>query len=266
MKKTGLVVSLLLATLGLTSCGKESGTSSPSIVTPPAQQSKIELPVPTNHSVKAINLRSAADFSLLAHGGITSLPTSSISGKVGVRPATRAELKIAPEELSGGLAATYATDDKDSAATSALMSAKIDLINAYNETETKQPDTEKIDLFGGALGNKILPAGVYKWNSRVTIPNDLTLEGSDSDVFIFEVAGDLRVGSDVTIKLSGGAQAKNVFWQVGDNVLVKTRSSMVGTVMAQGMVEMREQSRLEGRLFSKNNSISLDKVTITKPQ
>lgn len=269
MKKSGILVSLLLGTLALTSCGKSdssSPTAAPSIVTPPPQTSKIELPVPANHAVKPISLRTAEAFAMLAHQGITSVPASQITGKVGVRPGVRADLKITPEEITGGVVETYATDDKDTAATSFVTTAKIDLINAYNEAETRQPDADKIDLFGGALGNKILPAGVYKFNSRVTIPNDLTLEGTDTDVFIFQVAGDLRIGSDVTIKLSGGAQAKNVYWQVGDNFLVKAKSVMVGTVMAQGTVEMRDSSRLDGRVFSKNATISLDKVTVARPQ
>ncbi len=269
MKKSGILVSLLLGTLALTSCGKSDSSSpvaAPSIVTPPPQTSKIELPVPANHAVKPISLRTAEAFAMLAHTGITSVPASQITGKVGVRPGLRADLKITPEEIAGGVVETYATDDKDTAASSLVTTAKIDLINAYNEAETRQPDADKIDLFGGALGNKILPAGVYKWNSRVTIPNDLTLEGTDTDVFIFEVAGDLRIGSDVTIKLSGGAQAKNVYWQVGDNFLVKAKSTMVGTVMAQGTVEMRDSSKLDGRVFSKNGTIALDKVTVTRPQ
>jgi hypothetical protein len=267
MKKSGILVSLLLGTLALTSCGKSSSSApaAPSIVTPP-QQSKIELPVPANHAVKPISLRTAEAFALLAAGGITSVPTSAVTGKVGVRPATRADLKLTAEEVTGGVADTYAADDKDTAAVSLVTTAKVDLINAYNEAEERAADADKVDLFGGALGNKVLPAGVYKWNSRVTIPNDLTLEGTETDVFVFKVAGDLRVGSDVTIKLSGGALAKNVFWQVGDNLLVKAKSVVVGTVMAQGSVELREQSRVDGRVFSKNDKISMDKVTVVKPE
>jgi hypothetical protein len=233
-------------------------------VTPP-QTPKVELPVAANHAVKPIALRAADAFAMIAHSAITSLPASVITGKVGVRPGMRADMKITPEEITGGIVETYATDDTDTSAASLITTAKLDLINAYNETETRTPDADKIDLFGGALGNKVLPAGVYKWNSRVTIPNDLILEGTETDVFIFKIAGDLRIGSDVTIKLSGGAQAKNIYWQVGDNFLMKAKSTVVGTVMAQGTVEMRDSSRLDGRVFSKNNSISLDKATVTRP-
>ncbi|MGZ3789351.1 MAG: ice-binding family protein [Bacteriovorax sp.] len=264
MKKSGILVSLLIGTMALGGCGKSSkGTASGAATTPPVV-TKIETTVQANHSVKAINLRSADGFALLAHAAISSIPASSITGKVGLRPGVRAMIGLTPEEVVGGIPEIFAGDDKDAAQTF-ITNAKIDLINAYNEAETKVADTDKVDLFGGALGNKILPAGVYKWNSRVTIPNDLVLEGTDSDVWVFKVAGDLRIGSDVTIKLSGGAQAKNVYWQVGDNVLVKAKSAMVGTVMAQLTVEMKEQASLNGRLFSKNDKIVLDKNTITKP-
>ena len=69
----------------------------------------------------------------------------------------------------------------------------------------------------------------------------------------------------MTIKLSGGALAKNIFWQVGDNVLIKSKSAVVETIMAQQTFEMKEQASLIGRAFSKNDKIILDKNTITKP-
>jgi hypothetical protein len=271
MKKSGILVSLLLSTVALTSCGKSSNSSAPStsaVITPPTttQQTQPQTTIPANHSVKAINLRTVNDFAMLAHAGITSIPASAITGKVGVRPGKRTDITLTPEEVTGGATQIYAGDDRDATNAAFITQAKIDLINAYNEAETRTPDADKIDLYGGALGNKILPAGIYKWNSRVTIPNDLTLEGNDTDVWVFKVAGDLRVGSDVTIKLSGGAKASNVYWQVGDNTLIKAHSSMVGTVMTQLTFEMKEQSSLEGRAFSKNDKIILDKNTIKKPE
>ncbi len=264
MKKIGILVSLLVGTVAITGCGKSS-SNSPSTSAIGAPPIETTTAIKANHSVKAINLRQADAFAVLAHQSISSIPTSSVTGKVGLRPGTRDMLGLNATEVTGGAADIYATDDRDATAAAFVTQAKIDLINAYNEAETTAPDADKIDLFAGALGNKILPAGVYKWNSRVTIPNDLTLEGSDTDVWVFKVAGDLRVGSDVTIKLSGGALAKNVYWQVGDNVLIKSKSSVVGTIMSQLTFEMKEQSTLAGRAFSKNEKIILDKNTITKP-
>ena len=136
---------------------------------------------------------------------------------------------------------------------------------SYNSAETTFADVDKIDLWNGNLGNKTLAAGVYEWKSQVTIPNDLKLEGSDTDIWIFKIKGQLRVGTDVHVTLSGGALAKNVFWQVGSDVLIKAKSSMVGTIISQQAFEMKEQSSLEGRAFSKNDKIIMNKNTITKP-
>lgn len=269
MKKSGILVSLLLGTVALTSCGKSSSTaphSTSAIVTPsktPAPQA--QKTISANHSVKAVNLRNAEQFAVLAHAAIASTPENAITGKVGLRPGARALLGLTPQEVAGGAAEIYAGDDRDVKSSAFITQAKLDLINAYNDAENMKPDADKINVYAGALGNKTLPAGVYQWYSRVTIPEDLTLEGSDTDVWVFKVEGDLRVGSDVTIKLSGGAKASNVYWVVGDNVLVKAKSAMVGTVMSQLTFEMKEQASLAGRAFSKNDKIILDKNTITKP-
>lgn len=270
MKNSGIIVSLLLglSILAATSCGKSSNSSQPA---PSVGESKIEIPktetkldTTANHSVKAVNLRKAEPFAILAHESISSIPNSAITGKVGLRPGIRKLIGLDPSEVTGGLTEIQAGDDRDAAQTT-LTQAKLDMINAYNEAELVPADKDKINLFNGYLGGKVLAAGVYYWNSRVTIPLDLKLEGTDTDVFILKVAGDLRVGTDVKVTLSGGVQAKNVFWVVGDHVLIKENSSMVGTIMSQESFEMRESSTLVGRAFVKNSSLSLDKNTITKP-
>lgn len=271
MKKSGIIVSLLLG-LGMltaTGCGKSSSANSPA---PAMGESKIEVPktetkldTTPNHNVKTINLRQADSFVILAHESISSIPSSIITGKVGLRPGTRAMIGLDPSEVTGGLTEILAADDKEATTATFLNQAKLDMINAYNQAETTPADTDKINLFNGYLGGKALAAGVYYWNSRVTIPLDLRIDGTDTDVFIFKVAGDLRVGSDVKVTLTGGAKASNVFWVVGDHVLIKSKAEMVGTIMSQESFEMRDFSTLVGRAFVKNSNLMLDKNTITKP-
>lgn len=270
MKMSGIVVSLLLGlTILTTGCGKSSDGGSPAPAV--SVQDKIEVPktetkvdTVANHSVKPVKLRSAESFAIIAHESISSIPSSTITGRVGLRPGERKMLGLDPSEVVGGITDILAGDDQDTAFAT-VTQAKLDMINAYNEAEVTPADKDKINLFNGYLGGKVLAAGVYYWASRVTIPLDLKLEGNETDVFIFKVQGDLRVGTDVKVTLSGGAQAKNVFWIVGDRVLIKENSSMVGTIMSQDYFEMREQSSLIGRAFVKNSSLKLDKNTITKP-
>lgn len=270
MKKSGILVSLMLGLclLSITGCGKSSDNApSPTNIVSPIEVPKTETKTDTiaNHSVKPVKLRQAENFAVFAHTSIISNPTSSITGKVGLRPGTRSLITLDSAEVAGGLPEIYAGDDGDAATAAFLMQAKIDIINAHNEMETAIADTDKIGLWNGNLGNKVLAAGVYEWKSRVTIPHDLKLEGSETDVWIFKVAGQLRIGTDVNVTLSGGAQAKNVFWQVGDDVLIRARSTMVGTIISQQAFEMKEQASLVGRAFAKNDRIILDKNIITKP-
>lgn len=286
MKKSGIVFSLLLGIglLSLTSCNKNSdkaaavspqapaktqevsqNTAEKPIDKPAEQPAETKMDVAANHNVKAVNLRGAEDFAILAHASITSFPSSTITGKVGLRPGTRDLIGVDPSEVAGGIAEIYATNDVNTTATAFLTKAKIDMINAFNDGETRVADADKIDLYAGLLGGKVIPAGVYQWKTRVTIPLDLKLEGTDTDVFIFKIAGQLRVGSDVKVTLSGGAQAKNVFWIVGDDVLIKAKSDMVGTIISQQAFEMKEGSTLIGRAFVKNDKLVINKSTITKP-
>ena len=266
MKKSVLVLlSLGIGLLSVTSCGKSpSGTP----VTKAVVGKTIQISKPdteANHNVKAINLRQAKDFAIFANTSISSIPNSSITGKVGLRPGGRSLITLDPTEVVGGLPEIYAGDDKIEANANFVTQAKIDIINAYNEAETRKADADKIGIGNGNLGKKILAAGVYEFKSRVTIPLDLKLEGSATDVWIFKVAGQLRVGTDVHVILSGGAKASNVFWQVGDDVLIKARSAMVGTIISQQTFEMKEQASLIGRAFTKNDKLVLDKNTITLP-
>ena len=265
MNKSGIVVSLLLgfSVMTLTSCGKKTKAMQSQAAINTIEASKTD--TTAHHNVKAVNLRQAENFTVFANTSITSIPSSSISGKVGLRPGTRSLITLDPSEVTGGLTDIYAGDDRDESLAAYLLQAKLDLINAYNDEELAIADTDKVDLWNGNLGNKVLAPGIYQWKSRVTIPLDLKLEGSDTDVWILKVAGQLRVGSDVHITLSGGAQAKNVFWQVGDDVLIKSRSAVVGTIISQKAFEMKEQASLVGRAFTKNDKLLLNKNTITKP-
>lgn len=263
--------------LGVTSCKKDSSSSPvteatvnnaikepiPETTTVPAPEIKSE--PAANHNVKTINLRQAKNFAVFAHTSISSIPSSSITGKIGLRPGTRALITLESTEVTGGLPEIYSGDDTVEANATYVTQAKIDIINAYNDAETRVADADKIDLWNGNLGNKILVPGVYEFKSRVTIPLDLKLEGNSTDVWIIKVAGQLRVGTDVHVILSGGAKASNVFWQVGDDVLIKARSTMVGTVISQQTFEMKEQASLIGRAFTKNDKLVLNKNTISIP-
>jgi hypothetical protein len=196
----------------------------------------------------------------MAGTSITSIPNSIIKGKVGLKPGTRSLITLISTEVLGGESEIYAGDDNP-----LLNTAKADLITSYTEGKKRTPDSDKIGRYYGSLGDKVLPAGCYKWNSGVVVKTDLFLEGSASDVWLFQINGNFNVAHDVHIYLSGGAQAKNIFWLVEGNVLLDEKSVTVGTVISQKMFTMKSYALLDGRAFAINDKLFLDINTISRP-
>jgi hypothetical protein len=93
----------------------------------------------------------------------------------------------------------------------------------------------------------------------------MTLKGSESDIFIFQVTGNLNIAPDVKITMSGRAQAKNVFWQVSGRVNLDTQSLVPGTIISQLTFEMKNQAQLNGRAFVKNGKLILSQNAISIP-
>jgi hypothetical protein len=116
MKKSGIVVSLLLGfgLLSVTSCGKSESNAPKAVInTIEVPKTETKLDTTANHGVKAVNLRQAENFAVFAHSSIFSIPSSTITGKVGLRPGTRSLITLDPSEVVGGLPEIYAGDDKD---------------------------------------------------------------------------------------------------------------------------------------------------------
>jgi hypothetical protein len=263
--KLKLIIEIVILSLLLilsSGCGKESKTSSESLST---SISKRDIkPIP-NHKVKKIELGIADSFAVLAYTSIISAPTSTIIGKVGLMPGGRSLINLnLSTEVAGGSDDVYAGDDSGDQL-NYLSIAKSDLISAYRDAVGRDTDKDKIESFGGKLGGRALPSGTYRWSSGVDINSDLTIEGSESDVFIFQIYGNLTVAPGVKILLNGGARAKNIFWQVSGRVLLDSFSSFKGTVISQMTFEMKNQAVLNGRAFVKNGKLILSQNSISRP-
>jgi hypothetical protein len=79
---------------------------------------------------------------------------------------------------------------------------------------------------------------------------DVTLTGGPDDVWIFQIAADLQVGSSIHVILAGGAQARNIFWQVGTSAVLDTFSVFKGTIMADQAITMKTSSTMDGRALA----------------
>lgn len=262
MRKSLILLSLTFsAALVLSSsCGKTSAKSGTV-----SSGNSIEASPIANHKVKKLDLGIAESFAVMAYTSITSAPTSSIMGKVGLKPGVRSLISINPTtEVIGGGAEVYAGDDSGDPA-NYLTLAREDLIAAYRDAVMRVTDKDKLEAYKGKLGGQILPSGIYRWSNGVTINSDITLEGNDSDVFIFQVNGNLEVAPKVRIVMSGGAKAQNVFWQVSGKTTLNSLSVVSGTIISQLTFEMKNLAQLNGRAMVKNGKMVLSQNVITIP-
>ncbi|HUD71784.1 MAG TPA: ice-binding family protein, partial [Dongiaceae bacterium] len=63
--------------------------------------------------------------------------------------------------------------------------------------------------------------------------------------------------------LSGGAQASNVFWQVGSSATLGTTSSFAGTILAQASVSLSTNATLYGRALARDGQVTLQSNIVT---
>lgn len=273
MKKSLIKRSLILASLILglsllaTRCGDKGDRQIPEpIVT---DNSRVEIPPPVvpvpNHNVKPLDLGIAQSFAAMAYSSIISDPTSTISGKVGLKPGKRSLITLdAKTEVEGGTDNIYSGDDLGDKAIY-LTLAREDLISAYREAAARPTDKDKIEAFQGKIGAKILPPGIYKWSSGLIVDSDVTLEGSKKDVWIFQITGDVVIASGVHFKLLGGARTGNIYWQVSGKVTLEENTKVPGTFMSQLTFEMKNSARLNGRALVKNGKLLMNQNTIEMP-
>ena len=216
-----------------------------------------------------VNLRSAGNYVLLAKTAINNNPTSAITGAVGLSPAatsyitgfslTNATGYATSSQITGKV---YAAD-MVSPTSSNLTTAINDMQTAYTDAAGRTtPDYTEWNT--GNIGGKTLLPGLYKWTNSVTVPANVTISGGADDVWIFQIAGNLSVSSAVHITLSGGAQAKNIFWQVAGTVTTGTTSHIEGVILSKTGVTFNTGATCNGRALAQT-AIILDGNTVVTP-
>jgi hypothetical protein len=213
-----------------------------------------------------VDLGSAARFAVLAASEITGVPTSDIRGDVGLSPAARSKIVgLTPAEVVGTI---YAADDGGAVAVM-LTGAQGDLTTAFNDAagRTPIPVGPFLNPGSGNLGGLTLVPGLYKFTGEALISgSDVTLAGSASDVWIFQIASALTVADGIHVVLAGGAQAANIFWQVGTSATLGTTVIFKGTILADQSIALHTLATLDGRALARIAAVTLDSNTITVPQ
>jgi len=199
-----------------------------------------------------VGLGTAGSFAVLAGQTVTNTGPSTISGDLGVSPGT------AVTGLTPGIVSNGTIHSADGVANG----AQSDLTTAYNDAAGRSP-TANVPAFIGA-GQTLAP-GVYKASSSLDVGGSLTLDagGDPNAVFIFQAPSTLVTDSASSVILTGGAQACNVFWQVGSSATLGTNSSFAGTVLALTSISVETGDTIAGRALARNGAVTLDDDTIT---
>ncbi|MFZ2444900.1 MAG: Ig-like domain-containing protein [Syntrophobacteraceae bacterium] len=220
-----------------------------------------------------VDLGLAGAYAILAESGITTTGSTLITGDIGVSP-------IAAGAMTGF---ELTLDASTQFATSPLVVGKVyaadyspptpvNLTTAVGNMETAYTDAagrtlpDATELGAGEIGGMTIAPGLYKWSADVLITTDVTLKGCPEDVWIFQIEGNLTVASGKSVILSGGAQAKNIFWQVagGVGVAIGTTAHMEGIILAKNAITVQTGASWNGRALAQK-AVTLDANAITEP-
>lgn len=214
----------------------------------------------------AVSLGTAADFSVLAGSSIVDTNVSNIiSGDVGLSPGTSFGA-LTSAEVAGTIYAVDGSGPDGGAGNNPILvgGAKTALTAAF--TAAGQPTT---GVIAADLGGQTLTPGVYEDNDApdsLAITGTLTLDGQGdaNAVFIFKTGSTLTTAASSQVTLINGAQACNVFWQIGSSATLGTNSTFRGNILASIAITDNGGSTVEGRLLASTGAVTLNNTTVTK--
>lgn len=223
-----------------------------------------------------VDLGTAGDFAILAKTAISKTGTAGtmITGDIGV----------SPEALSAITGFSVTLDASNEFATSIYVTGSIYAANMTPPTPAKMTTAvsdmelaftdaagrtlpDFTELGAGNISGMTLEPGLYKWGTNVLITNaGVTISGSATDVWIFQIAQDLIVDNAAIVTLAGGALPENIFWQVegGTGVSIGTTADFKGVVLAQKAIIVNTGAAVNGRLLAQS-AVTLDGNAITQP-
>lgn len=202
-----------------------------------------------------VGLGAAGAFTVLAAATVTNSGTTVISadagigGNLGVSPGTAVTgfppgVVLPPGMIHAGNATAQAARTAAGA--------------AYDDAASRTPDvvfTDAWDLVG-----QTFTAGVYRDRTSLALSGTVTLDGGgDPDaVFIFQAGSTLVTAAGSRVLLTNGAQACNVFWQVGSSATLGAASAFNGTILASTSISVGDGTGadIQGRLLAGTKDIT----------
>lgn len=213
-----------------------------------------------------VGLGTAGNFAVLAGSAVNDTNPSVITGNVGLSPAAWLSA-LTCGEVTGTIYSVDASGPLPCRVTNPglLTTAKNDLTTAYNDAAGRGATTIATELGGTTRTDGIYDsaAGTFE----IVAGGTLTLDGGGNadSVFIFKMASTLTTFSNSRVVLTNGAQACNVFWQVGSSAVLGTGTTFVGTVMADQSITDNGGSTVNGRFLARIAAVTLNNTTISVP-
>ena len=211
--------------------------------------------IPVQSTVQAtVSMAGASTMAILAGSAISSTGATTITGDLGLSPGSSVG-GFPPGILVG----TQHINDV------IANQAKLDLTAAYNDAAGRTA-TDIVTLSGN-IGGLTLTPGLYKSTSSLAISSgDVTFnaQGNPNAVFIIQIASTLTTTSGRKVILSGGAQASNIFWQVGSSATFGTTSVFKGTVMAMQSITFNTGATLDGKGLARTGAVVMAGNTIVR--
>jgi hypothetical protein len=226
----------------------------------------------TGAAASCVALGTAGSYAILAQSGVSTVPTSAVTGDVGLNAVATGLTGFSETLPPGGAFSTSAqvtgkifASDYAVPTPANLTTASTDAGTAYTDASTKAA-TFPVNPTAGvipAAGSAPVAPGVYKWTGNVAM-TDTTLDGGANDVWVFQVAGNLTQATNTTVTLANGAQAKNVFWAVAGNVTLGAGAHLEGVVLSQTAIHLQTGASANGRLIAAT-AVTLDNSTVIQP-
>jgi ice-binding like protein len=199
-------------------------------------------------------LGSAATYGILAGSTVTCVSGGTINADVGVSPGSTTT-GFPPCVITG----------TTNLANAAAAQAQVDLTTAYNYLAGRPCGTV---VTPADLGGRTLAPGIYCTASSMAVTGTVTLDGQGNAnaVWVFQMGSTLTTGTNANIALIGGAQAKNVWWQVGSSATLGTGTTFRGNILALTSITLVDNATMLGRALARNGAVSLGtNNTITLP-
>jgi len=193
-----------------------------------------------------LNIKTVSDYAILSNT-ITNAGFSIITGSMG---AATSPTGFPPGTIKGSI---YIGIPR-------VVTALTDGTSSYNAIKGQ---VCKTDLTGQDLGGKTLAPGVYCFSSTAQLNGVLTLSGSSTSEWYFQVGSALLVTANSKMILSNGSAACNVHWGIGSSATLSLNANVVGNFFAYASITFNTGVKLQGRAVALTGMVSLIGNTVT---